>query len=336
MVNLKRVSFILGVFVMLIFMVQGIDLAMAKDPDYPTKPITCYIPFGPGALADVASRPLLEAAGNHLGQKIIAVNKPGAGGALSNLTVMNAESDGYTLGICTPGNIYLAPYMQDTPYKDLSRLTLMMNFGKFILTNMVRGDAPWKTWKDFIEWARKNPRAAKIGAPGGRSQNFSAMTLYRVEVKEQIEFTIMPFTGAAGESQQNLLGGHITMDSTAISATMFPYIKEGKIRILSYLSNFKLPGYEDIPSFPELYGFECPNILGVVAPKGLPNYVLEKLDAAFAKGVKDPNFISGLNRFNLPLVYMNRDDFTKEVSRTSQEVGEMFKKLRAEEAKGKK
>lgn len=336
MKNTRRVFIIFEVFVMWIFLVHGPGSAVAAtDLGYPTKPITFYIPFGAGGTTDAVFRLLLEVVGKELGQQLIAVNKPGAGGALGLAAVMNAKPDGYTLGACTGGNLYLMPHMPDSPYKDLSGLSFIMNYVKYCHVNMVRSDAPFRTWKEFIEWARKNPRAAKIGTPGGRSQNGSAMTIWRGEQKEGVEFTIMPFSGS-GESQNALLGGHITMDSTALTPTILPYIKEGKLRLLSYLGTAKVPGYESIPSFPEMYGFEVPDTVGVVAPKGLPNDVSQKLENTFAKAVKDPNLISALARFYTPVAYRNRDELTKEVNRTFQEVGEVIKKLRAEEAKEKK
>ena len=76
--------------------------------------------------------------------------------------------------------------------------------------------------------------------------------------------------------------------------------------------------------------------MGVWGPKGLPNYVLEKLDDAFAKGVKDPNFINVMNRIYYPIVYMNRAEFNKDVNEAFPKYGQMLKTLRAEEAKVKK
>ncbi len=336
MENTRRVFVIFGIFVLWTFLVQAPGSATAAmDSNYPTKSITFYIPFGAGGTTDAVFRLLLEAVSKELGQPLIPVNKPGAGGALGVAAVMNAKPDGYTLGACTGGNLYLMPHMPDSPYKDLSGLTFIMNYVKYCHVNMVRSDAPFTTWKEFIEWARKNPRAAKIGTPGGRSQNGSAMTLWRAEKREGVEFTIMPLSGS-GESQNALLGGHITMDSTALTPTILPYVKEGKLRLLSYLSTAKVPGYESVPSFPEMYGFEVPDTVGVVAPKGLPNDVLKKLEGAFAKAVRDPDLIKALARFYTPVVYKNRDEITREVNRTFQEVGEIIGKLRAEEGKEKK
>jgi tripartite-type tricarboxylate transporter receptor subunit TctC len=115
-----------------------------------------------------------------------------------------------------------------------------------------------------------------------------------------------------------------------------PYIKEGKLRVLSYLGKDKVPGYEDVPSLYELYGFAIPNLLGIFGPKGLPDYVLKKLDDAFAKAVKDSDFVSVMNRMYTPIVYMDRTQMNKYIEETLPKVGEIMKILKAEEAKGRK
>lgn len=307
-------------------MVQGGNVVLAEDPAYPSKSISFYIPFGAGGTTDAVFRPLLEAVSKELGQQVIPINKPGSGGAVSVATVMNSKPDGYTLGACTGGNIYLAPHVKDSPYKDLSGLTFIMNYVKYVHYCLVRSDFPPKTWNDFIEWAKKNPKATKIGTPGGRSQNGSAMTLWRVEQKENVEFTFMPFKGAS-ESQNALLGGHITMDSTGLTPTMVPYLKEGKVRILAYLGDTKIPGFENIPTFPQLYGFAVPDMVGVIGPAGLPTYVLDKLEQAFARAVKDPGVIKALESFYVPVVYLNKKEFTQEVNKTFNEIRDIVKQL---------
>jgi len=97
-----------------------------------------------------------------------------------------------------------------------------------------------------------------------------------------------------------------------------------------------MPGYENIPSLQELYGFSVPNLMGIFGPKGLPDYVLKKLDDVFAKAVKDPEFINVMNRMYTSVVYMDRTHVNKYVDETFPKFGEIIKILKAEEAKEKK
>jgi tripartite-type tricarboxylate transporter receptor subunit TctC len=304
--------------------------------DYPTKPINFNINYAAGAAVDVAMRPLLDAVGKQLGQPLVPINKPGGAGVVAALAVMNSKPDGYTLGSCSGGNTLVTPHLDDSPYKDLSGFTFICNYGKFLLPVMVRADAPFKTWKEFIEWAKKNPkRAAKVGVLGSRTQSPSAMVMWEAEQKEGIETSMIVFKGSA-ESNTALLGGHITMDAGSISPQAIQYVKEGKFRVLAWLGKEKMAGYESIPSFYEMYGVIVPSIMGVWGPKGLPDNVLSKLDDAFAKGVRDPGFINIMNKMSMPVVYMNRAELEKEVKEMFPKAGKILKILMAEEAKENK
>jgi tripartite-type tricarboxylate transporter receptor subunit TctC len=332
----KRVVLILtAILTGLGLLFLGIHPGEAKDPEYPTKPITFYINYAPGAAVDLAARPLLEAVGKVLGQPVVPVNKPGGAGIVAAMAVMQAKPDGYTLGSCSGGNTLVTPHLEESPYKDLSGFTLIANYGKFLLPVMVRSDAPYKTWKEFIEWAKKNPRAAKVGVLGSRTQSPSAMAMWEAEQKEGVEFTMIVFKGSA-DSNTSLLGGHITMDAGSVSPQATAYIKEGKFRVLAFLGKEKMPGYENIPSFYEMYGIVPPSVMGVWGPRGLPNTVLDKLDDAFAKGVKDPNFINIMNRMSMPVVYMKKPEFEKEVKEMFPKAGKILKALTELEAKEKK
>jgi len=230
----------------------------------------------------------------------------------------------------------VTPHLEDSPYKDLSGFTFICNYGKFLLPVMVRADAPFKTWKEFIAWAKKNPkRSAKVGVLGSRTQSPSAMVMWEAEQKEGIETSMIVFKGSA-DSNTALLGGHITMDAGGISPQAIQYIKDGKFRVLAWLGKEKLAGYENVPSFFEMYGVIVPSIMGVWGPKGLPDHVLSKLDDAFARGVNDPSFVNIMNKMAMPVVYMNRAELEKEVKEMFPSVGKLLKILMAEEAKEKK
>ena len=332
--KVKKTLIIVVSFGILISLFQSIELAEAKDPDYPTKPITFYIPYAAGGMTDVAVRPLLEAVSKHLGQSVIPVNKPGGGATIGAMAVMNAKPDGYTLGACAGTQALILPHTGESPYKDLSGFDFIMNFSRYIMPLTVRSDAPYKTWKEFIEWAKKNPRATKIGIPGSRSGTPQGIALWEFEQREKVELTYIPFKGSA-DSLSAILGGHITMESLGIDPSRMPYLKEGKLRILAYLSKEKVPGYEGIANFEELYGIVFASVMGVWGPSGLPQYVLEKLDDAFAKGVRDPNFTTVMNRMGMPVVYLNRKELNKYVMEVFPRVGETVKKLKEEEKEKK-
>jgi len=318
-----------------ILLFQSINTASARDPDYPTKPITFIISFGAGGTADLSGRAFAEAASKYLDQPFIPVNKPGAGGTIAAAAVMSAKPDGYTLGTILTSAAFVAPFSGEAPYKDLSGFTMIANYGNNVYPLMVMNDAPWNTWKEFIEWAKKNPRGAKIAITGARSVASQGLVLWQVEKQEQVQFTYVTFKSSA-EVLSATLGGHVTVYGSTVDPSTVPYLKERKLRILTYLGRDKIPGYESAPSLHEIYGFSIPNLMGAYGPKGLPDNVLKRLDDAFSKAVRDPDFIKVMNRMYTPVVYMDRIQMNRYVEETFQKVGEIMKILKSEEAKEKK
>ncbi len=331
----KGLLIIVTILGICLFTLGGLGLADPKEPDYPTKPITFIIPWPAGGGTDTVTRPLIEAAGKFLGQQMIPINKVGGASIVGSMAVMNAKPDGYTLGTGIASSILIIPHTEGCPYKDMSGFTLIMNYTKYIFPLVVRSDAPWKTWKEFIDWARQNPGGAKIGITAGRSQSPMGIALWQAENRERVRFTYIVLKGT-GENLSAVLGGHITMSASGLDPSAMAYVKEGKLRILAYMSKEKAMGYENIPSFQELYGFFPPNLMAVWGPKGLPEPVLKKLENAFAFAVKDPDFIKVANRALYPVVYLDRIELNREVKEMFPKIGQIIETLRVEETREKK
>jgi len=200
---------------------------------------------------------------------------------------------------------------------------------------LVKADVPWKTWKELIEWARKNPGGVKLGLAGSRSGTSMGVAMSQLEKAANVKLTYVPFKSSA-EGLHATLGGHIHLNGTAMIPPVMEFVKEGKLRILSYMGSAKIPGYENIPSFPELYGFSIINLVGTLGPKGLPDYILKKWDDLYTKVVKDPDFLNVANQMYMPIMYMNRTQVTKFVEEMTPKMAEILKILKAEEEKEKK
>ena len=332
---MKRMWFIFGFVGLSIFLLQHLNLSWAKDPDYPVRPIELYIPMSAGGSTDLASRALINAANKHLAQPIVPINKTGGGGTIAAMAVKTAKPDGYALGSITMSGALTPPFSENPPYKDLTCFTWIVNFGTFVFPVMVRNDAPWKTWKEFIEWARKNPRAAKIGITGSKYSDYKALVLWQVEQREKAKFTYIAFKGS-GEVLGAILGGHINVYSSTVDASTMAYVQKGDLRIIGYLGDNKVKGYEDIPSTKNLYGVEIPDLLAIIGPQGLPDYVVKKLEDVFAKAVKDPDFLEVMSRIHMPVIYMPRVTLMKHIDEAFAFTAKAYEKLKAEEPKEKK
>jgi tripartite-type tricarboxylate transporter receptor subunit TctC len=126
------------------------------------------------------------------------------------------------------------------------------------------------------------------------------------------------------------------MYGSTVDTSTLAYVKEEKLRILAYTGANKVPGYEEFPSTKELYRFEVPDLLAVYGPKGLPGYVVKKLEDACAKAIRDPNYIKMMNLMNMPVLYMDRVTLVKYTDEMFSRTAKIYEKVKAEEAKEKK
>jgi len=332
---MKRIMFILGLVGSWVFLLGTSNLAWAKDPDYPVRPIELYLPMSAGGSTDLASRALINAANKHLPQPIVPINKPGGGGTIAAMAVKTAKPDGYALGTITMSGALTPPFSEQPPYKDLNCFTWIVNFGTFVFPVIVKNEAPWKTWREFTEWARKNPRATKLGITGSKYSDYKALVLWQVEQQEKAKFTYIAFKGSA-EVLSAILGGHINVYGSTVDAATMPYVQKGDLRIIAYLGNNKVKGYEDIPSTKDLYGIEIPDLLAIIGPQGLPDQVVKKLEEVFAKAVKDREYVEVMNRMHMPVIYMDRVTLKKQIDEAFAYTAKAYEKLKEEEAKEKK
>ncbi len=147
----KSWKMIVAVFLSLIF---SFPLAMAQD--YPTRPITLIVQFAPGAQTDIIARRLADEVSRTLGQPMVCVNKTGGGGTVGVAEILRSKPDGYTIGCVNMPALAIIPHMQNLPYnplKDISHLCVVQPYEYGLY---VKGDAPWNTLKDLVEYAQKN------------------------------------------------------------------------------------------------------------------------------------------------------------------------------------
>ena len=141
-------------------------VGLAQAQAFPSKPITLIVPWPAGGSTDRHHRALAEIASKHLGQNIIVENKPGVGGTLGpGGMAMNAKPDGYTISQFPMGMLRV-PHMQKVPWNPLTDFTYIIGTSGYTFGFTVRSDSPYKTFKEYIEAARKNPGKIDYGSTG--------------------------------------------------------------------------------------------------------------------------------------------------------------------------
>lgn len=198
--------------VLLAIALAGFSAYATAQTDFPSKPIQVIVGFPAGGNVDVLARVLAQEVKKLLGWEVIVVNKPGASGTLAATNVAAAQSDGYTLGVTTNSPFTLAHFLQDVPADLLERTTALMAMGDQRPMLFVRGDSSFRTVKDLIEQARRNPGKVSIGTPGAGTTTH--LVVQAIVLQEKVDVTVVPYKGSP-ESLTDLLGGHITAVGSA-------------------------------------------------------------------------------------------------------------------------
>ena len=282
----RRVALAVGAVVVAAFATGGGVIAQEA---FPSKPITMWVGFPPGGGTDILARALAEGAEKILGQKIVVVNKPGATGAVATAEMVKAKPDGYTLLANTDTAMTRSPHLRDVDYDPFRDLTYLTRLGRFKIAWSVQANSPLKTWRDALEWAKKNPGQLTFGHPGIGSTPHLVMA--RLGIKEGVSTKIIPFAGDA-PAISALLGNHVMMIGTS-SVSITGYVQAKRMRVL--MTNEK-EGLEYAPDAVSLdkagYDIEHSVTVLVVGPKGMPAAVTDRLEKAFIEAMKAEPFVS--------------------------------------------
>lgn len=268
--------------------------AQAQPAPYPSKPIQLVMPFPPGGSFDPIFRPLAEAVARDLGQPVVLMHRPGAGGINGPASVAQlAEADGYTIAVMHNSAIR-APLVQRItwdPLKDLSYLGSLFGMATGVV---VAADAPWKTLGELLADAKKRPGALSWGTVGATSIN--RITAERLARGEGTRFNMVPFKGGA-EAFQALIGRHLDVYGDPGFGAQ---VQGGKVRLLATFTEQRLKRYPDVPTVREAgYDFIIESPVGLVAPKNLDPKIAERLGAAFRKAANDPAYLAQLELFDM-------------------------------------
>ena len=155
-----------------LFMCVNLCIAAEDPANFPTKPITLIVQWPAGGTTDLPARKLAELAGKILGQPIVVEDKVGGAGIIGTNAIAKADPDGYTIGTLTYSSTTIAPHLRSVPYDIKKDFSFLMQFGEYSMVFCVLADSPSKTFRQFIEEARKNP--GKALSPAWFSESSSA------------------------------------------------------------------------------------------------------------------------------------------------------------------
>ena len=256
--------------------------------DYPTKPIELLCPYTAGSSIDIMARVVGDIAPTYMGQPMVVVNRPGAGGSLAAAEVISAKPDGYKLVVLGQGFFAITTKTQKVPF-DPNDLVPIANFMAWRLAMMVRADSPWKTLNDLLNYAKKNPGQLRWSHQGrGIPPHIIGLHIFK---KAGVETIDVPYKGSP-ESLAALLGGHV-------DATSGPYgsakdqIRAGQVRILTFYNDQRYSDQPNVPSCVELGFPDAAKLLtyvAIFAHKNTPESIKTYLFGVSKKIYDDPRF----------------------------------------------
>jgi tripartite-type tricarboxylate transporter receptor subunit TctC len=314
---MKRILFVL---VVVLAFIAAIPVQAAG---FPEKEVQIIIPWAPGGATDLVFRALAAATEKQLGKAVVIVNRAGGGGAVGYTEGAQARPDGYTLtSAVTP--LTILPHQVKTAFT-YQNFEAVINVVSDPSMFLVRADAPWKSLKEFIDYAKKNPDMISVGNSGsGGGVHLVALAF---EKAAGVKFNHIPFSGG-GPSITALLGGHINAVSVSPPEGI-SQIQAGKLRIIALFADKRLEPFPNVQTVKEQgVNFSMGMWRGLAAPKGTPPEVIAKLHDAFKKGMDDPVFKKNAKDMAVNLEYLGPNDFGKLMAVDHEFYGKLVKEIK--------
>ena len=310
---------ILGLFIILTLLMS----VTVQAADFPTKEVQIIIPWAAGGATDLIFRALAATSGKYLGKAVVVVNKPGGAGAVGYTEAAQAKPDGYTLvSAVTP--LTILPHQVSTAftYKSFDPVINVVDDPSMFL---VRSDAPWKSLKEFLDFAKRNPDMITVGNSGaGGGVHLVALAF---EKAAGVKFNHIPFSGG-GPSVTAILGGHVNAVSVSPPEGI-EHVKAGKLKIIALFSGKRFELFPDVPTVKEQgIDFVMGMWRGLAAPKGTPPDVIKKLHDALKQGMDDPVFQKNAKDMAVNLSYLSPEAFGKLMARDDEFYGKLVKELK--------
>lgn len=299
------------------------DSKAAKD--YPKRTIEVIVPFSPGGSTDVGARILEKNLPKYLPDaQFVVVNKPGGSGTIAITDLYASKPDGYTLALSTHRAIAVAPLYGKTKYSHDSFEPVAKVFGNQQIL-VVKGDAPWKNFEEWLDYVKKNPGKFSYGVSGGVGSG-SHLPMAELEKQEGLEAKAVPFEGTP-PAITAVLGGHV-QGAMLQPSDVYPMIESGELRPIFNAGSEPVPYMKDLPLLKDKgYDITFDSNTSLVAPKGTPKEIVTMLEEALQKTMEDPEVMKEFEKANLQIQFQDGKAVQKELDHENEKSAVILKEL---------
>jgi len=306
----------------------GAQAQPAAVKDYPAKPIKVVVPSPPGGPPDLILRAIIPRMTAALGQPVIVENRAGAGGMVGTAHVAKLPPDGYTWLFTTASHVNIPPFNENASYdpvKDFTHVTLAaQNFGQALV---VHPQVPAQNVQELIAYAKKNPgKLTYVNAGNGTASHIPAEVMKAMTGTDLLS---VPYKGIV-EGTTDLIAGRVDIFFVGTNIAL-QHVQSGRLRALALTGGKRWKGMPDVPTMDEqgLKGFSKVNWFGLWLPAGAPPEIAQKIHAAVAAAVNDPEVKQQFDTLGLEGVAMRPQEFARFVADEQRAAQEIARRINA-------
>ncbi|HWL11477.1 MAG TPA: tripartite tricarboxylate transporter substrate binding protein [Ureibacillus sp.] len=292
---------------------------------YPTKPIEVIVPFAAGGSTDIGARIIEKYLPKYLPDaQLVVVNKPGGSGSIAITDLFNAKPDGYTLAMSTHRAISMQPLYGNVNYEPDSFQPIAKVFGNQQIM-IVKADAPWETFEEWLEYVQENPGKFSYGVAGGIGSG-AHLPMAELEKQADFEAKAVPFEGTP-PAITAVLGGHV-QGAMVQPSDAKSLIDSGELRAIFNAASVPVPYYPEVPLLIDKgYDIRYDSNTSLFAPKGVPEEIVAMLEEALKKTMEDPEVLAEFEKVSLQTQYGGPDVVQEEVNEENTRFAKILKEL---------